>query len=440
MPLLARHPRPRSAALPRPAGALRSARALRALGRDRRGGVVLVLALLLPVLLAATDAAIEYGHLVLVRARVQKAADAGALAGGREMMLANNTDDTVTSAARGVVLATLATEGAAAVDATRVRATIGANRRTVTVEVTRAVGTLMGRVLSLPTGTVGGTASATVFGEMRLCLLTLDPAGTALRLDMLAQVTASNCAVYANSADKAGITVQSLARISAQLVCSVGGYAGLLSVVTPLPSTGCPAIADPLAKRAAPSAGGCDYTDLTISGSTRTLSPGVYCGGLKVTKGAAVTLQAGTYVIDGGPLTVDGDASFQGDNVGLYFRGDKATLDFRKDSTISLSAPKVGDMAGLLMFEDRGAPKLRQFRIQSNNARRLLGTIYLSQGYLQVDADKPVGDLSAYTVIVVRQMRLEAGPNLVMNASYGTTDVPVPDGVGPRGGTIALTQ
>jgi hypothetical protein len=51
-----------------------------------------------------------------------------------------------------------------------------------------------------------------------------------------------------------------------------------------------------------------------------------------------------------------------------------------------------------------------------------------------------VADQSAYTVIVSRQLRLSAGPNLVLNANYSSTDVPVPDGVGPLGAKVSLSQ
>jgi hypothetical protein len=121
-------------------------------------------------------------------------------------------------------------------------------------------------------------------------------------------------------------------------------------------------------------------------------------------------------------------------------KGDLATLNFKSDTTISLSAPKTGLMAGLLVYGDPKAIIGRKFHIQSDNARKLLGTIYLPRGSLFVDSKKPVADQSAYTVIVARTIELEAGPNLVMNANYGSTDVPVPIGVGPIGANVSLSQ
>jgi hypothetical protein len=197
---------------------------------------------------------------------------------------------------------------------------------------------------------------------------------------------------------------------------------------------------DPLASRTPPQVGPCNFNSKVVNGGTEALQPGVYCGGLKVTNGSQVTLSQGEYIIDGAPLVVDGGSSLTGDYVGFYFRGSVATLKFASDTTINLSAPKLGPLAGILFFEDRSAPLLRDFVISSDNARRLLGTIYLSRGALRVDANKPVSDQSAYTVIVSRQLRLTAGPNLVLNAMYTSTDVPVPDGVGPNGSAVSLSQ
>lgn len=83
------------------------------------------------------------------------------------------------------------------------------------------------------------------------------------------------------------------------------------------------------------------------------------------------------------------------------------------------------------MFEARGASEGRKFRISSDNTRVLLGTIYLPKGSLFVDAQKEVADKSAFTVIVARTIKLEHGPNLVLNTDYLSTDVPVPAGLGP---------
>ena len=85
-----------------------------------------------------------------------------------------------------------------------------------------------------------------------------------------------------------------------------------------------------------------------------------------------------------------------------------------------------------------GAP--RQHQILSDNARNLLGTIYMPQGEIIIDATKPIADKSAYTVLVVNQLHLYSGPNLILNSDYNATEVPVPMGVGPFGAKIFLSN
>ena len=96
-------------------------------------------------------------------------------------------------------------------------------------------------------------------------------------------------------------------------------------------------------------------------------------------------------------------------------------------------------MAGILIFDDRGG-KLDKHRIYSNNARQLLGTIYMPNGALYIDAKKPIADKSAYTVVVARTVEIFDGPDLVLNADYNATSVPVPKGVGPNGSTVRLVK
>ena len=86
-------------------------------------------------------------------------------------------------------------------------------------------------------------------------------------------------------------------------------------------------------------------------------------------------------------------------------------------------------MAGLLVFEDRSLPVKLKHRISSNDARKLIGTIYLPAGDLVVDATNPVADQSAYTAIIAQHIELNKGPNLVLNSDYDQTNVPVPAGL-----------
>ncbi|WP_245447185.1 hypothetical protein [Methylobacterium sp. 17Sr1-1] len=250
--------------------------------------------------------------------------------------------------------------------------------------------------------------------------------------------------------------------------------------------TGCPTLKDPLAVRPQPSVGGCIASDLSLKAGTHTLSPGTYCGGLSIEGGAEVTLKPGIYVMKDGPLivgpaeqrqavekkcktlshtsrvtdktysqeicklavTVKTAGYMKGDGVGIYFTGDigKAKVQVKQpllllpSSVVELTAPRDGDMAGLLLFEDRTAPAGRSFEVLSDSARRLVGTIYLPRGTFSVQTNQVVADQSEYTAIVANQIVLANGPRLVINTRYSATDVPVPKGLGPKSGAIGLAD
>jgi hypothetical protein len=141
-------------------------------------------------------------------------------------------------------------------------------------------------------------------------------------------------------------------------------------------------------------------------------------------------------------------AVLKGNNVGFYFTGNVPADDdgrvtvmrFMKESIVEMTAPKDGAMAGLLFNEDRDAPANRRYEIISDSARRLVGTIYFPRGIFSVSANQSIADKSEYTAVVTRRLELFHAPNLVLNARYNATDVPVPDGLGSNSGTIRLVE
>ncbi|MCX7899004.1 MAG: pilus assembly protein, partial [Methylocystis sp.] len=150
-----------------------------------------------------------------------------------------------------------------------------------------------------------------------------------------------------------------------------------------------------------------------------------------ITGGAKVTLSPGEYVVKDGPLVVDGMSTFNAVNAGIYLTGAGATFKFAADSSVSMTAPTSGPLAGILFFEDRAAPALQQHEILSNDAKMLLGTIYLPRGRLRVEANKAIAQDSAFTIIIAQRMELFGGPNLVLNSDYDKTNVPIPGGLNP---------
>ncbi|MGQ3353490.1 MAG: pilus assembly protein TadG-related protein [Phreatobacter sp.] len=414
-------------------------RCLAGFWRRADASVGTIAALSMPVLLVAGGAATEYASMASERGKLQAAADAAVLAGARELRFANAdltaVINTTARFARTQIVSQFGTDGS------DVKPAIDPARTAVEVVISRPYAAVFGlSVIPVP-AQLQVRAVGKVGSGVPICLIGLEPSQAhSVWLKNRAHLTAPGCAVYSNSAHTQGLVGANYSNLSAQVICSSGGKVGAKAHFTPDPITNCPQLRDPLAARTPPHVGGCNQTNMVISGTTTTLRPGVYCGGLKITQGAVVRLAPGEYVIKDGPLRVDGGASLSGTYVGFYLSGAASVINFTARSTISLSAPRDGALASLLFFEDRSAPVGRRHLISSDDARMLLGTIYLPNGRLRVDANKPVADQSAYTIIVTRWMELDAGPNLVMNARYGATDVPVPSAIGVVGTQVQLSE
>jgi hypothetical protein len=449
--------------------------------RETDGAVAVIFGLAASTLIALVGGAIDYAKVVSARTHLQSAVDAGVLAGGNALKLVVSSTESIV----GLTTQTIQAEAKAGADAPiSLQVTVASDKTSVEARAEQVINLTFGTFVGMGSMPVSARARASVVGRMRLCMLALDPAAPgAFNLERNAQVTAYDCALYSNSTNSAGMVGRDGALARAQTICSAGGFRDDRANFTPNPQTSCPVIQDPLRNRPAPPVESCvnlpevlrlaDALTGKSKGNnavseTVTLDPGTYCGGLHITKDAVVTLRPGIYVMKDGPLIVDKKATMTGRDVGFYFTGNNSGLLFDKKTTIELSAPTTGVMAGLLMAEDPsvtlpldpvlavdlllgdvitptppplGATKpMRIYRIISDNARTMLGTIYLPAGRLVIDSKRPVADLSAYTVVVAQQINLYEGPNLYLNADYNRSSVPIPKGVGPISGRLVISQ
>jgi Flp pilus assembly protein TadG len=407
--------------------------ALKRLCGDERGGVLIAFGVALPALLLGAGVVVDYGILSEQRTAFQAAADASALAAAREFRLANASPATVQSVAEKFA----ATSLKAVNHSGTIAASVDLKKMTVTVEINTVARTNIMHMFGTDMVAVGARATARVLGSASICVIGLEKdKNETIHLEKEAKLEAPECAVYSNSTKAQGLKAMQNSSIRARFICSAGGsYKDKFDSFSPSPTLDCPVMADPLASRPPPPLGGCSATDLVVTTSI-TLSPGTYCGGIRISKTASVNMNPGIYVFKDGPLDVSGGASLKGANVGIYLNGKGSVIRFDADTRIDLTAPRDGVLAGILFYEDRTSPLNQKHEILSNDAKVLLGTIYLPQNELNIAANKPVAAESAYTIVVARRFTLSAGPTMVLNAKYSSTNIPVPEGVGP-GSTAA---
>ena len=91
---------------------------------------------------------------------------------------------------------------------------------------------------------------------------------------------------------------------------------------------------------------------------------GIYSG-ITLSGNATLTLNAGIYIIEGGGLSVSGNASVTGSGVMIFnagsaynattgnYGGTYGSITLSGNGTYSLSAPTTGTYAGILIFQDR---------------------------------------------------------------------------------------
>jgi Flp pilus assembly protein TadG len=394
--------------------------------RSASGSMIMPFAVVSPVLLGISSLAIDYATLSMKVGELQAVADVSALGGAQELAIAGSSDGAIKSVVASYVAMEFSGSGSIVTSTTD----INRNAGTLRVALEETWTPVFAKLINADVTPIRVDATASLVGGDKICVLTLDSSGTkALHMDKSARMDADGCGIYSNSTHAQGIRLDQNSSMSASAICSAGGYIAKTTAIVPIPTQDCLPLADPLVGRMAPSIGSCDVTNFKISSGTQVLAPGTYCGGLTISGTASVSFSPGTYIIKDGAFTVSQKAKITGEHVGFYLAGKKTLINFTDDASVELSGALVGEMAGLLFFEDRSVAVGRKHHIQSLNADVLTGTIYLSRGQLLIDPNNPVAQDSAYTVIIVYQLELSEGPELILHSDYGATDVPVPAGI-----------
>jgi Flp pilus assembly protein TadG len=392
--------------------------------RANAGTTAMMFAISLPAVMGAVGLASDFAMFNMKLQKLQAAADTAAVAAAKEFSVATSSKTTISNAAKSFAISNY--DASAPIS---VVATVDPAKKTVTVDLEEVWAPFFAHFIGADVTPVKAHATASAAGRGNICVLLLDPGASGTgHVNKDSTITANGCAIYSDSKASDGIQVKSGAVITADTTCSVGGVSNS-GVINPTAITDCPVVDDPLAARPPPAFLGCDFNDYKVTKGAATLNPGTYCGGITAAGNAALTFSPGTYVIKDGEFKLTGNSSIKGTHVGFYLTGDLSVIKFTGNTSVDLTGADTGEMSGLLFYEDRAAPMLREHRINSNNAANLTGTIYLPRGYLLIDPGSKVGEASAYTAIIAQQLRVKSGPQLILNSNYGATDVPVPMGI-----------
>jgi len=397
---------------------------------DRRGGVAMIAAIFVPVILVIGCGAVDLSAVRGDYSAMQDAADATALDAAKQLGIA---EDSGIAARASQFMATQIPQ-VVQNDGVTAATTFAPDNSNVTVTLTGHRNSFFGNLLPPGGWSIHVSATAASLGVMPLCVLSSGSgASDDIVMSGLAQVTAPGCLIQSN----ADISVQGAAAMQAGAVQAVGSASGM---ITPAPQVGAPPIADPFASmQINPNGLLCDPLDLVYDIGVNVLLPGIHCGNITVRKSAVVQLLPGEHYFVNGHLQMMENSQLTGSNVVLVF-DDKSNFTFQDGSQISLQGREGNNSyAGFVIATTRS--NTQTFTISSDAAHQILGTVYIPSATLAVSGtNNQVADQSAWTVVVAKAITLSGSPNLVINANYAGSTVPVPGGVGPRSGRVTLTR
>jgi hypothetical protein len=331
---------------------------------SRKGSVLIMGTLTISVLFAFMGLALDVSYMYFHKRRMQTAADAGAIAGAQEILRGNANSAIVTSARNDSALDGF-TNGSNGVTVTvnnpPLSGTNVGNSSYVEVIVSQAQPTWFMRIIEVSSATVSARAVAGI-GSGDACVYALNP-NTGNNSGFFINGTANAnfaCGIYSNSNFRA----VGSGCVTAPHISYVGTNTNGTGC-TPSVSSGVQVV-DPLKnKYAIPAhAASCDsdHTDVKFTkdptgSTTRTLSPGTYCGGIDIGGSSTnVVFSAGEYILLGGGLSVTSSVNVTGANV-TFFNTFNSTYSYGDISItgsglMTLTAPTTGTYKGLLFYQD----------------------------------------------------------------------------------------
>jgi hypothetical protein len=364
-------------------------------GQRPRGQILLIVMVAMFVMMGAAALAVDIGRLWTTKRLMQSAADAAALAGA-DAAAGGGSSSAVNAAALAAATQNGFTDGSSSTNSTNPASvavtyppTSGqykGNSDVVQVVVSQTQPTYFLGVLGLSQIPVSVTAAAMTISSGS-CIYSLDPtAQGAMTVAGTASVN-SACGVYVNSDNSSALVASGGGTVTAPLVGVVGGTTLNGGGSTSL-RTGIAAFGDPLAWVPEPTVGSCPGPQPTKINSSATLNPGLYCGGIALGGSANVTFNPGTYIIDGGGLSILAGATVAGSGVTFYLTGLNvsnsspnayAGVNIAGGANVNLSAPcdsSGGGIEGMLFFQDRAMTNGTASIINGGSTASFSGAIY----------------------------------------------------------------
>jgi Flp pilus assembly protein TadG len=351
------------------------------------GQALVLVAFGLMVLMLFAALGLDIGYLHYQKEQLQKAADAGAVAAATALSYGDDLA-AITKAANNDITANGFQNGKNGVvvnvyNPPVVPDPFAGNTNYVQVIVTQTLPTHF-RFISSPTVNVTGYSVANSVGNASGCLYALNPQTAPGTFVVDGGVTlGTSCGIYVESTSSSGLTnggTISVGGVGSTIGVVAGSYSG--GGITPTPVVNIPVFNDPLGTLPAPSV---NLGNCNSKVQNNVYSQGCYPGGITVPPNGNYIFNPGTYILDGGGLTIPASSTVTGSNVMFYVTYGNGHsyggVNLSGSANSSLSAPTSGTYRGILFFQDRSVPAgivANTSTFNGTNGASFTGALYFS--------------------------------------------------------------
>jgi len=458
---------------------------------DRRGAMAMTLGLLMTGFAGMTALSVDVADWYGSRRIMQAAADAGAMGGALALKNGDTNAQAISAATTDAQLnATGLGSGAT------VTASVNASSQ-ITVTLTKKATLLLSGLFLSTAPTITTTATAgvvplTTAGGTPMCLLVTSPAASnVVVLSGSSSIQASGCGMVVNSTSTSAINLSGNTVINSKSLCGPGGHNVTGSSKLNPAEINCPTVSDPYTNMTVPSAASAsnpcmvtnfqtngsnyyEYTDqggtthqisngattviggvnafyYATPGNTSTalhMTQGVYCGGISLGAYTNVVFDPGIYVMRNGGLNTSGNTTASGSGVAFYLTGTGTAVQLQNDdvdlsaqTTLTITAPTTGAMAGIAIYQDGSAATGTLTNTLSGNSTiNFTGLLYFGHQNVTVSGSSE-NQSAGFTAMIAYTLNYSGYSTLYLNSNYSSTSVPVPSGLDTVSQpVVALTQ
>jgi Flp pilus assembly protein TadG len=396
---------------------------------DSVGTIAVIFALAAIPICMAASIALDMANASQMKSSMQAAADAAVLAAASSAAAGANQDEE-----EELALTTFeanlsnAFKEYVGIPETAVEFTDSGIKLTADIDAPTLLSTLAADYVGIE---VTATANAAEGGDA--CVLGLDKTKSGTVTSAGSNVIAMpDCLIAANSTSDSAIKLQGSTTVNVQSLHTAGNYSvvGGAAHLTfaDTPTVHGSELKDPFENTAIPSLGTCDSTSTSWNNgnsANRTVDPGNdgimhFCQGLSIS-GGNINFKPGTYVIDRGDLTINGNSKVScglcspgGQGVVFIFTATTGAnvgkLSIAGTSNIKLNAPSSGTYKGLLFYQDAKATTTQSSSVRGDSASNMTGAFYFPS--TPVDFGGNSGGLSECVEVVANTITFIGNSNL----------------------------